>query len=74
MSLTFNEKVVEIVEPMRMEVKKVTGEVIGATKVQLRENRFKRGDGINQEVNIVIPKSIETGEYQIRIEVGGAET
>ena len=73
-SLSFNEKVSEVVEPMRMEVRKVAGEVIGATKIKLRENRFKRGEGINQEVILVIPKRIETGEYQIRIEVGGART
>ena len=71
MSLTFNEKVSEVLEPMRMEVRKVNGEVIGATQVKLRENRFRRGEGINQEVFLVIPKGIETGEYQIMVEVGG---
>jgi hypothetical protein len=53
-----------------MEVRKVNGEVIGATKIKLREHRFKRGEGINQEVVLVIPKRIETGEYQIRLEFG----
>jgi hypothetical protein len=69
-SFTFNLKVQEVLEPMRMEVRKVNGEVIGATKIKLREHRFKRGEGINQEVVLVIPKRIETGEYQIRLEVG----
>lgn len=54
-----------------MEVRKGTGEVVGATKIKLRENSFRRGEGINQEVILVIPKRIETMEYQIRIEVGG---
>ena len=46
MSLNFNVKAVEIVEPMRVEVRKDTGEVSGATEVKLRENSFKRGEGI----------------------------
>jgi hypothetical protein len=40
-SFTFNLKVQEVLEPMRMEVRKVNGEVIGATKIKLREHRFK---------------------------------
>ena len=57
---------------MRVEVKNFIGEVVGATYLKLTENRFKRGDGLNQELVLVITKMIETGEYQIRIEVGGA--
>ena len=56
---------------MRVEVKNFIGEVVGATYLKLTENRFKRGDGLNQELVLVITKMIETGEYQIRIEVGG---
>jgi hypothetical protein len=71
-SLNFNVKAVEIVEPMRVEVRKDTGEVSGATEVKLRENSFKRGEGIKQEVMLVISKGVETGGYQIWVEVGGA--
>lgn len=73
-SLNFIVQAVEVVEPMRIEVRKANGEVSGATEVKLRENRFKRGEGIKQEVMLVIPKGVETGGYQIWVEVGGART
>jgi len=73
-SLKFNVKAIEVVEPMRIEVRKGTGEVSGAADVKLRENRFKRGEGIREEVMLVIPKGIEIGGYQIWVEVGGARS
>ena len=71
-SLNFNVKAVEVAEPMRIEVRKGTGEVSGATEVKLSENRFTRGEGIKQEVMLVISKGVETGGYRIWVEVGGS--